>query len=116
MKAVLREDSSMLLLMHLSQLINLFTVIGGLVVPLVIWLTKKDEIYGVDEQGKAILNFQISMYLYGIICVPLVLLLGLGLLGLLVIGLFTLIFPIINAIKANNREPISYPFTINFIK
>ena len=41
---------------------------------------------------------------------------GLGLFGFLVIGICYLIFPIINAIKVNNDEKPSYPFSIAFIK
>ena len=69
-----------------------------------------------DSHGKAILNFQISMFLYAIICIPLILLIGLGLLGLIIIGIACLVFPIINAIKANNGELPNYPFSIEFIK
>jgi hypothetical protein len=66
--------------------------------------------------GKAILNFRISMFVYILICIPLILLLGLGVIGLIVIGFFYLIFPIINAIKASNNEVPNYPFSIKFIR
>lgn len=112
----MREDRQTLMLAHLSQLLDLVTGFGGFIVPLIIWITKKDEIHGMDEHGKSIINFQLSMFVYAIICVPLILFLGLGLLGLLIIGVICMIFPIINAIKANNGEEINYPFTIEFIK
>ena len=71
----LREDRQTLMLTHLSQLLDLITGFGGFIVPLVVWLTKKDEIYGMDEHGKSIINFQLSMFLYALICIPLILLL-----------------------------------------
>lgn len=113
---VLREDRNLLVIAHLSQLLDLVTGIGGLIVPLVIWLTQKDKVYEMDTHGKAIINFQISMFIYSIICIPLILLIGLGLLGLIAIGLLILIFPIINAIKASNGELPYYPLSINFLK
>jgi uncharacterized Tic20 family protein len=112
----MKENRQLLVLTHLSQLLDFVSGIGGFIVPLILWLTKKDEIIGMDEHGKAILNFRISMFIYILICIPLVLLLGLGILGLFIIGIFYLIFPIINAIKASNNEPPNYPFSINIIK
>jgi uncharacterized Tic20 family protein len=112
----MKEDKQILVLTHLSQLLNFVTGFGGLIVPLVIWVSKKDEIYQMDEQGKAIINFQISMLIYAIICIPLILFLGLGILGLIFIGCMNLIFPIINAMKVNNGETINYPLSFQFVK
>ncbi|WP_439131937.1 DUF4870 domain-containing protein [Polaribacter sp.] len=112
----MKEDKQLLVLTHLSQLLDFVTGIGGFIVPLILWLTKKDEIIDMDEHGKAIINFRISMFIYILICIPLILLLGLGILGLIAIGFFYLIFPIVNAIKASNNELPSYPLSIQFIK
>ncbi|MHB0754124.1 DUF4870 domain-containing protein [Polaribacter sp. M15] len=112
----MKEDKQLLVLTHLSQLLDFVTGIGGFIVPLVLWLTKKDDVKDMDLHGKAIINFRISMFIYILICIPLILLLGLGILGIIAIGFFYLIFPIVNAIKASNNEPPSYPLTIQFIK
>ncbi|MGK0454820.1 MAG: putative Tic20 family protein [Paraglaciecola sp.] len=112
----MKENKQLLVLTHLSQLLDFVTGIGGFVVPLILWLTKKDEIRNMDAHGKAILNFRISMFIYILICIPLILLLGMGIIGLIAIGFFYLIFPIINAIRASNNEAPKYPFSIKFIK
>lgn len=112
----IKEDNQLITIMHLSQLLSFVTGIGGFVVPLIIWILKKDEIQGVDTHGKAILNFRISMFIYLIICVPLILLLGLGIIGFIVIGIFYLIYPIINALKASNHQAPNYPLSIQFLK
>ena len=112
----MKENKQLLVLTHLSQLLDYVTGIGGLIVPLLLWLLKRNEVYGMYEHGKAILNFRISMFLYLILCVPAILLLGLGLVGFIVIGVFYLIFPIINALKASNNEAPYYPMSIQFIK
>ncbi|MGG8495206.1 DUF4870 domain-containing protein [Tenacibaculum sp. TC6] len=111
----MKRNSQLLALTHLSQLLDFVTGIGGLIVPLIIWAVKKDEVVDMDEHGRSIINFRITMFLYLLICIPLVILFGLGLVGMLVIGAFYLIYPIINAIKASNNEQPSYPFTIKFI-
>ncbi|MGF1557427.1 DUF4870 domain-containing protein [Paucihalobacter sp.] len=111
-----RVDNQLLVITHLSQLLTYITGFGGLVVPLILWLTQKDKVDGMDEHGKEIVNFQLSLIVYVIICIPLILLLGLGILGLIVLGIFAFIFPIINAIKSSNGEQPTYPLSIRFIR
>ena len=113
---MLREDRNLIAITHLSQLLDFITGVGGFIVPLIIWITQKDKVLGMDETGKQILNFKISTFIYALLCIPLMLLFGLGIIGLIIIGLAILILPIINAIKVNNGEPTYYPGTIQFIK
>lgn len=112
----MREDKQLLVITHLSQLLDLVTGIGGFIVPLIIWLTQKDKVLGMDTHGKMILNFQISMFIYSLIALPLILLLGLGILILIIIGLILLILPIVNAIRVSNDQIPSYPLSIQFLR
>jgi uncharacterized Tic20 family protein len=111
----MRTDNQLLVVTHLSQLLTCVTGFGGLIVPLVLWATQKEKVYAMDEQGKRIINFQLSIIVYAILCIPAILLLGLGILGLIVIGVISFVFPIINAIKASNGESPKYPLSLNFI-
>ncbi len=111
----MRKDNQLLVITHLSQLLDLVTGFGGLIVPLVLWLTQKDRVWEMDEHGKSILNFQISLFIYSLICIPLIFVLGLGLLGLFVLCAIAVIFPIVNAIRASNGESPKYPLSLNFI-
>jgi transcriptional regulator with XRE-family HTH domain len=54
------EDKNVLLLLNLSQFSFLAFPLLGIILPLVIWVLKKDKVKNVNEVGKAILNFQIS--------------------------------------------------------
>lgn len=112
----MRQDNQLLVLTHLSQLLDLVTGIGGLIVPLIIWLTQKDQVVGMDLHGKMILNFQISIFIYWIISIPLIFLFGLGFFLMIGIAIVALVFPILNAIKVSNGELPSYPLSIEFIK
>jgi hypothetical protein len=53
------EEKQMAMFCHLGALI------GGFVIPLVIWMMKKDESRFVDRHGKECLNFTISLFIYG---------------------------------------------------
>ena len=112
---IMRQDRQLIVLTHLSQLITLVVGFGSLILPLILWMANKEKVYNMDAHGKNILNFQISIFIYALICVPLILLLGLGILGLIALCLISIIFPIINAIKASKGETPKYPLSLNFI-
>ncbi|MFD2724709.1 DUF4870 domain-containing protein [Hyunsoonleella rubra] len=111
----MRQDNQLIVITHLSQLISLVTGFGSLIVPLILWVTQKEKVYQMDAHGKNILNFQLSLIVYCLLCIPLILLFGLGLLGFVVLGIISVVFPIINAIKASNGDTPTYPLSINFI-
>ncbi|TDT44827.1 hypothetical protein CLV90_1905 [Maribacter spongiicola] len=112
---VVREDRNLLVITHLSQYLDFVTGFGGLVVPLVIWLTTKDSVIGMDEHGKSVINFQLTLLLYLVIGIPGILLFGLGILLLIFAGILSIAMPAVNAIKASNGESPSYFGTIRFI-
>jgi transcriptional regulator with XRE-family HTH domain len=58
------EDNNTLLLLNLSQLGFIAFPLLGILIPLIIWTSKKDTIKDVDQVGKSILNFQISWTLF----------------------------------------------------
>ena len=89
--------------------------LGSIVGPLVVWLIKKEEYPFVDDQGKQALNFQISVTIYAILCIPLVFVL-IGIPLLIAIGILDVICTITGAIKANQGIAYRYPLAIQFIK
>ena len=94
-------ENTYCMLMHLSQLLNYSG--AGIVVPIVLWALNKDESPVIDQHGKNILNFVISMFIYLAIS---------GILIFVVVGIFTavaivilmLVFPIIAAVKTSSGE------------
>ena len=57
----MKKDNQLLVLTHLSQFADLITGIGGFLIPFILWLVKKDDVIGMDEHGRAIMNFRISI-------------------------------------------------------
>ncbi|MGO3706919.1 MAG: DUF4870 domain-containing protein [Mesonia hippocampi] len=111
-----KQDTQMLSILHYSQLLNLFTLVGGLIVPIILWQVKKDEIDNMDAHGKAVVNFQLSLLLYGVIG-SLTMIILVGFLILLAVAVLGTVFPIINGIKASKGEALmKYPLSITFIK
>ena len=110
-----RTDRQLLVITHLSQLLNYLTGFGGLIGPIILWATQKEYVEGMNTHGKAIINFQLSTLLYTFISIPLIFLFGLGILTLILVAIMAFVMPIVNAIKASNGELPSYPLSINFV-
>lgn len=104
------------MLSHLGALcVFIGLVFGNILVPLIIWLVKKETMPFVDDQAKESLNFQISMTLYSVGCVVLAFVL-IGIPLLILVGIADFVLTIIAAIKANDGEKYRYPFTIRLIQ
>ena len=109
------EISSYCMLMHLSQFAGIIVPFGGIALPIIMWATNKDKSSIIDQHGKNILNWMISFYIYISISAILILLF-VGIFALIALGVIAVIFAIIGAIKANNKEIFNYPLSITFIK
>lgn len=107
------EENTFLMLMHLSQLSGIMIPGAGLVLPIVMWATNKDDSKEVDRHGKMILNWIISAIIYSIVCFILMFIV-IGFLGFIVLLFVNLIFTIIGAVKANEGELWRYPLSIKF--
>lgn len=109
------EEMTMGMLCHLMALTGLIVPFGNIVGPLVMWLIKKDESAFVDDQGRESLNFEITVTIAEIICIPLVFI-CIGIPLLIVIGVAWLIFVIIASVRAASGQYHRYPMTFRFIK
>ena len=86
-------------------------------IPLALWLIKREESPFLDDHGKEALNFHISLVLYILLAFPLILAMGFGLVLLfLIIPVCSLIFPGIAAYAASKGEYYRYPVTIRLLR
>ncbi len=109
------EQKQMGMFLHLSQLLNIVLPPAGIVVPIILWQIKKDEMPALDAHGKMVVNWLISSLIYFVVSLVLIIVL-IGILGLIALGIMSVVFPIIGGIKANNGELWEYPLTIKFLK
>lgn len=100
------------MLMHLSMLGNFLIPMAGLVLPIIMWATNKDQFKEVDIHGRNIFNWMLSMFIYFCICVVLVFVL-VGIPLMIVLGIVNIVFVIIGAIKANDGIYWKYPLSID---
>jgi uncharacterized Tic20 family protein/DNA-binding Xre family transcriptional regulator len=130
------NENLWLTVLHLSSIIPL------LIVPLFIWSWKKNQSYKVDQQGRQVLNFQITMMLlvfaggFLLMLMPLLLIfwgnsqinLDMGGLGvseimllcapmpMILIGIFCTFQGVLNAGRALSDRPVRYGLSIPFVK
>jgi uncharacterized Tic20 family protein len=100
------------MVLHLTQFCSWLFPFLGLIVPLIMWQSKKEDAY-VDEQGKVVMNWVFSSLIYFLVS---------ALLCLIVVGFFlmaillvcSIVFTIMGAINANKGVVKNYPMAIKF--
>lgn len=120
------EDRQFLMFFHLSVIAGIFIPIGNIILPLILWLTKKDKVQGLQKVGARLLNFQIVFQAFGFVffmsAVILkilhkeVFLISNGLEIVLALGVLNGIAAIIFAILNFRGKQITYPSIIPMIK
>jgi len=101
---------------HLAALAGFLVPFGNIIGPLVIWLIKRNEMPMVDRHGKEALNFQITVSIAFLICVPLMFVL-IGIPLMFVVGIGALILTIMAAVKVSGGDfEYKYPFAIRLLK
>jgi len=97
--------------MHLSQLLAFSGV--GIIAPIIMWLLGNDKSVLVRRHGNRMMNWIVSSLIYAtislILCFVFV-----GIPLILIVGLLTIIFPIIAAVKSNDGQVWTYPLTFKF--
>lgn len=109
-----QDERLFAMLCHLTSLLGYLFPFANIVIPLVIWLVKKDESPMIDYHGKESVNFQISVTIYEVAALlSMFLLVGFVLLPVVIV--FALVVVILASVKAYNGEPYQYPLCIRFI-
>ena len=102
---------------HLSGLAGYMIPFGGILGPLVIWLTQRDARPFAGAEALKALNFNITMILAQVVCVVIaVLTCGIGAVLVVVVAIAHLVLCILAAIEVSNGRPYVYPWTIELIR
>jgi len=123
-----QQEKTLAMLCHLGALAGIIVPFGNIIVPLVIWLIKKNESALIDQNGKEALNFQITLSIAAFISMllmvvvigvlthnPMVVVIGVPLL-LFVVGIYGIVMIIIAGVKVNKGEEFKYPICLRLIK
>ena len=102
------------LLIHITQFCGYVLPLAGWIVPLMLWLMKRDESRIIDMHGRVVMNWLISELIYaiifGLLCIIII-----GIPFIIILGILAIIYPIIGAAKAGSGEVWHYPGSIRFL-
>jgi len=123
----IKEDNNALLFLNLSQLGFLAFPLLNIIIPLIIWISKKDKIKDVDRVGKSILNFQITwtiafflIFILAAIFSKLEILISISIsrLIMIIVGMYliNILIIVINTIKYHNGKRLAYKPAIPFLR
>jgi uncharacterized Tic20 family protein/DNA-binding Xre family transcriptional regulator len=129
------NENLWLALLHLS---SMFCIV---VIPLLLWSWKKNQSYKIDQQGRQVLNFQITMTLSLFAVMFLLMIVPVSLvfmeeahidtldqspifialviclpLPLILIGIFCTYQGVVNAMRSLADRPVRYPLSIAFVR
>ena len=107
--AASQDVKTLAIVMHVFGLIGL-PILG----PLIVWIMKKDQSPYLDAQGRELLNFQISYFIYAVAgCLSLLVLIGLLLLP--VIGVAWIVLTIVGLVSAADGKLYRFPLIIRML-
>lgn len=116
MNDISKDDRFWAMLCHLAAFLGYFVpVIGNILGPLIVWLAKREQSPYIDQQGKAALNFQITISIAAMIAI-LLMVVVIGIFLLPIIGIINIVLIVIAAVSAYKGEPFRYPFSLHLIK
>lgn len=123
----MKEDKNVLIMLHLSQLAFLAFPLLGVILPLAIWILKKERVIQVDPVGKSILNFQISWVIvlftvYAITGAGMILHVGITnpVLGygtpIAMLYAYNILIILINTYRSQKEKSVKYKPAVHFLR
>jgi uncharacterized Tic20 family protein len=106
-----RQTRQWSMFIHFSILAGWAIPLAGLIVPIILWQIKKDELPGIVPHAHIVMNWMVTSLVYAAICFVL-LIVVIGAFGFMVLGIATIIFAIVGGLKANDGIAWEYPGTI----
>ena len=122
----IKEDNKYLIFLNLSALTFLFFPLLGILVPFILWISKKDKLININKNASGLINFEITWTIV-LFFIPAVLLLfkkidfleNLTLLTFLtpitVMYFFNALIILVNTIRISNKKQVRFFPSIRFL-
>jgi uncharacterized Tic20 family protein len=106
-----KETRQWAMFIHFSLLAGWVIPLAGLIVPILLWQMKKDELPGIVPHAHIVMNWMVTSLVYAMICFVLTLVL-IGIFGFIALAIASIVFAIMGGLKANEGIVWEYPWTI----
>ena len=110
------KERNLAVVSHLGGLIPFLFL--PIIIPFLIWLIKGDESAFVNEQAREALNFQISLFIYGVISVMLIFtIIGIpiAIIAFIIFIITNIICSIKGAVRTSKGLEYKYPMNLRLI-
>lgn len=123
----IKEDRKYLVYLNLSALTFIFFPLLGILIPFMLWSSKKGKIKNIDQLGKELINFEVTWTII-LFTLPLILLglskttlmdeLSLSTLIVVIASLYVinLIMIVFNTLRISNEQKVTYFPKIKFLR
>ena len=115
MRLVSDEERIYATWMHIAGLSGYVIPFGNFLVPLILWALKRKESHYIDQQGREVMNFQLTIVFYAIFTWILMMLI-IGWVFAPVVFLLHLIGSIMGAVRTWEGKIFHYPATMRVIR
>lgn len=99
---------------HLTGLATYVIPLANIVIPLVLWTSKRQTMPFVDREGKESLNFEISVTIYYLASIILIWA-CVGIFLVFALMIFHIVFVVLASIEASKGNSYRYPLCIRFV-
>jgi uncharacterized Tic20 family protein len=111
-----KEERTWAMASHIGSLLGFVLIpLANIIVPLVIWLVKKDTMPFVADQARESLNFQISVTI-AVVVGMILMIFCIGWFVVFPAAIAGIVFSVIGGIKANDGIRYRYPVTLRLVK
>ncbi len=108
------EERNLAVLSHLGAFVGYAIPFGNILVPLILWIMRREHSVFVGDNARESLNFQISISIYAVVCFALLFVL-IGFVLLPALAVFQIVYVVLAALAARRGEVYRYPLTIRFL-
>jgi uncharacterized protein len=99
---------------HVLSLLGYAIGFGHVLIPLVIYLAKREDHEFIADQAKESFNFHLTMFLLQLLCVPLICV-GIGIILVPLLVIVDVVLTVIAGIKASEGVRYRYPFALRLL-
>lgn len=110
------EDKTWALIAHLSPLAGFVVPVPffNVIAPAIVWFLKRETMPVVEDQAKEAINFQITLTIAGLICIPLIFVfIGIFLAFALIV--YGIVMAVLGAKASQEGRLYRYPYTLRLL-
>ena len=109
------DQRTFVLLMHVSIALMQVMFFFSFLVPLVMWLSRRERSPFINDQGREVVNFHLSIMLYALVSLAMIALCWIGVPLLVATYILAIVGGVAGCLAASRAEYFRYPMCVRFL-